>query len=219
MPPDAVDLLPPRILIVDDERQIHASLKLRLGKEYSLICQTDPRQALALLPEERFDLCFVDIHMPHMDGFAFVEAAQKNDPGLSYVFLSAFDTDENLRRTIPLQVFDFVAKPLPDRAGFEGRIPSWIGQARERRRDQTLARNARGIASDRDSAWLQREVELIASETARDALLQSATLLTTIHAHLVTATVRWSPKVGQVGSLTQSQQNDPHVEETSSAQP
>ncbi len=30
--------------------------------------------------------------------------------------------------------------------------------------------------------------------------------------------LRWSPKVGQVGSLTQSQKNDPYVEETSSAQ-
>jgi hypothetical protein len=30
--------------------------------------------------------------------------------------------------------------------------------------------------------------------------------------------LRWTPKVGQDGSLTQSQKNDPHVEETSSAQ-
>ena len=30
--------------------------------------------------------------------------------------------------------------------------------------------------------------------------------------------VKWSPKVGQVGSLTQSQQYDPYVQETTSAQ-
>jgi hypothetical protein len=30
--------------------------------------------------------------------------------------------------------------------------------------------------------------------------------------------LRWTPKVGQVGSLTQNQKNDPYVEETSSAQ-
>jgi hypothetical protein len=30
--------------------------------------------------------------------------------------------------------------------------------------------------------------------------------------------LRWTPKVGQDGSLTQSQKNDPYVEETSSAQ-
>jgi hypothetical protein len=30
--------------------------------------------------------------------------------------------------------------------------------------------------------------------------------------------VRWPPKVGQVGSLTQSQNNDPHVKEATSTQ-
>jgi hypothetical protein len=30
--------------------------------------------------------------------------------------------------------------------------------------------------------------------------------------------VRWTPKVGHRGSLTQTQENDPHVKETSSAQ-
>ena len=29
--------------------------------------------------------------------------------------------------------------------------------------------------------------------------------------------MRWTPKVGQVGSLTQTQTNDPHVQETTSA--
>jgi hypothetical protein len=30
--------------------------------------------------------------------------------------------------------------------------------------------------------------------------------------------VKWTPKVGQVGSLTQSPNHDPHVQETTSAQ-
>src|SRR4051794_1989067 len=123
MTPASVDLFSPRILVVDDERQIHASLKLRLGRDYSLVCHTDARQALALLPAERFDLCIVDIHMPHMDGLAFVAAAQQSDPALGYLLLSAFDTDENLRRAIPLGVYEFIPKPLPARAGFEDRLP------------------------------------------------------------------------------------------------
>ncbi len=183
-----IDLLVPRILIVDDERQIHASLRLRLGRDYGLVCHTDARQALALLDHERFDLCIVDIHMPHMDGLTFVEAARKTDPELGFIILSAFDNDENLRRTIPLQVYDFVSKPLPEKKEFEACIPSWIDQTRRRRRERSLAQQAGSIASDRESARLDREVELVASETARDALLQTANLLTTIHAHLVSAT-------------------------------
>jgi CheY-like chemotaxis protein len=188
MTPAPAELMTPRILIVDDERQIHASLRLRLARDYELVCCTDARQALATLEKEKFDLCFVDIHMPHMNGLAFIEHAQRADDALGYVVLSAFDSDDNLRRTIPLGVYDFIPKPLPDRAGFEGRIPGWIEQTRRRRRERTLASEAAAIATERDSARLEREVELVASETARDALLQTANLLTTIQAHLVTAT-------------------------------
>lgn len=196
------DLLPPRILVVDDERQIHASLRLRLEKKYQLVCCLDARDALAKIENEEFDLCFADIHMPQMDGLAFIAAAQRADPALGCVVLSAFDTDENLRRTIPLQVYEFIPKPLPDRDGFEDRIPEWIERTRNRRRDQDLARHAGSIAGDLDSARLEREVELVASETARDALLQTASLLTTIHAHLVTGTSVLAARAKTDPSLT-----------------
>ena len=187
MSTDPTDLVTPRILVVDDERQIHASLRLRLGQHYELVCRQDAKSALETLAEERFDLCFADIHMPGMNGLAFIEAAQRRDPALGCVVISAFDSSENLRRAIPLNVFDFIGKPLPDRDGFEARIPEWIDRTRAQRRDQALARQAGTINQDLDHARLEREVELVASETARDALLQTANLLTTIHAHLVSA--------------------------------
>jgi CheY-like chemotaxis protein len=192
---DPVNLMTPRILVVDDERQIHASLRLRLGREYDLVFCFDAQDALEKLSRDRFDLCFADIHMPRMDGIAFINAARKVDPELGYVVLSAFDTDDNLRRTIPLQVYDFVSKPLPERDRFEGRIRDWVDETRQRRREHALAEHAETIASDRDSARLEREVEIVASESARDALLQSATMLTTVHAHLVSALALLTPRV------------------------
>lgn len=195
MSPDSARLLPPRILVVDDERQIHASLRLRLGKSCELASCMDPREALEKIGQTRFDLCLVDLHMPRLDGFAFIDAAQRVDPGLGYVVISAFDTHENLHRAIPLQVYDFLSKPLPDRAGLEARVPDWIEQTRQRRRDQELARSAGVIAGERDTARLEKEVELVASETARDALRQVAGLLTTIDAHLVSATAQLAARL------------------------
>jgi len=184
---DPIDAMTPRILVVDDEKQVHASVRLRLGREYDLVFITEGTVALERLKEERFDLCIADIHMPGMDGLRFVELAQELDPALGFVILSAFGSDENLRRAIPLRVFDFIAKPLPERLGFEARIPDWVNRTRLQRRDSGLAKNAHSIAADLASAQLAHEVELVASETARDALLQTANLLTTIHAHLITA--------------------------------
>ena len=103
------------------------------------------------------------------------------------MIVSAFDSDENLRRAIPLPVFDFISKPLPERDGFEARMPEWIGRTRAQRHRRELADQAHTVATELASARVEREVEIVASETARDALLQTANLLTTIHAHLVTA--------------------------------
>ena len=198
---DPVNLLPLSILIVDDERQIHASLRLRLGQAYELAFSFGARDALEKIQHRKFDLCLADIHMPEMDGLAFIDAAQELDPGLGFVVLSAFDSHENLRRAIPLQVYDFLSKPLPERAEFEGRIPAWIEKTRERRREQELARDASAIAEDRDAARLEREVELVASETAREALRQIAGLLTTIQAHLSSATTQLATRARNDPSL------------------
>lgn len=196
-------ILPTRILVVDDERQIHASLRLRLGGAHELVFAFDAAAGLERLRETRFDLCLADLHMPRMDGFAFIEAAQQVDPALGFVVLSAFDSAENLRRTIPLQVYDFLSKPLPGKADFEARIPEWVARTRQRREDQDLARQAGVVAGEREAALLERDVELVASETARDALRQTAGLLTTVHAQLLASQsllgtpVRADPRAAQ----------------------
>lgn len=187
MSSNPIDLMTPRVLVLDDERQIHASLKLRLGPDYELVSCFNAHDALEAIAREQFDLCFVDIHMPKMDGLSFIEAARRVDEELGYVIISAFDTDENLRRAIPLQVYEFISKPLPDRDGFEARVPEWVARTRQNRRSHHLAEHTHAIANDRDSARLELEIEFVASEAARDALLQTAGLLTTVHAHLVSA--------------------------------
>lgn len=181
------DALPPRILVVDDERQIHSSLRLRLSERYRLTCHQSPQEALAAVRRQQFDLCIVDIKMPQMSGLEFIEAARDLDAALGYVILSGHDSEENLRRAIPLQVFDFLAKPLPSRAAFEGRIPEWITRTRLRRREMAIAQSSDSLVRDLETARVEREVEFTASAHAREALLQTANLLTTTNALLLNA--------------------------------
>lgn len=202
-----LDLTPPRILVVDDERQIHSSLRLRLGQDYDLVFCFSALEALEKLSGNRFDLCLADIHMPKMDGLTFIEAARKIDPELGYVVISAFDTDHNLRRAIPLQIYDFISKPLPTKLGFESRISDWVSRTRERRREVELAHLAGTIATDLDSAELERDVEFVASESARSALRQTANILTTVHAHLVSAKTILAQKSRQESGSSLLQRN------------
>src|SRR4051812_39341945 len=167
-----------RILVVDDERQIHSSLRLRLGDDYNVISCTAAKAALEHLRDEKFDLCIVDIHMPVMDGLSFIREARRLDPQLGYVVLTAFDTDENLRRSIPLQVYDFLPKPLPEDEAFEVKVIEWVERTRRMRREHNLAANAQSLAMSLQDATIEREVEFVASESSREALIQAATLLT-----------------------------------------
>ncbi len=190
---DALGLLSPSILLVDDEPQIHSSIKLRLGSSCRVTCVASPREALPLVGRKNLDLCIVDIHMPGMDGLTFIEEARKIDPCLGCIILSAFDSSENLRRAIPLNVFDFVPKPLPDRAGFEERIPDWVDQTRSHRRKLALAKGSETVFRDLELARIERDIESTASESARDALFQTANFLTTTQALLLNASQTLEP--------------------------
>lgn len=184
---DPLSLLTPKILIVDDERQIHATLNLRLGQDHHITNCLDAKEAMEQIRITQFDLCIVDIQMPHISGLRFIEMAQAVDPNLGFAILSAFDSHDNLLRAIPLQVYDFIPKPLPKHGDFELRLSDWIKETRRRRREHELASQASVVANERDAAQLERDVEYIASETARDALMQTANFLTTIQAHLAAA--------------------------------
>jgi CheY-like chemotaxis protein len=181
------ELVTPRVLAVDDERQIQASLRLRLSGTCELVSCSDPRAALARVKQEPFDLCVVDLHMPGMSGLDFIEAARLIDPGLGFVILSGYGTEENLLRAIPLQVYDFILKPLPDRTGLERRLPDWVQRTRTRRRELNLVKDSSSLARELSATQIERDIEFTASESARDALLQSANLLTTIHALVASA--------------------------------
>jgi len=179
------DIYIPSILLLDDEPQIHSSLQLRLGDSYRLVDAFDPKEALELIAREPLDLCIVDLHMPGMNGLTFIEAARQIDPALGYVIFSGFDSEENLRRAIPLQVFEFLSKPLPDRSRFERMLADWIERTRTRRNELTLAKNNAAIVRDLELARIEKEVEATASESARDALFQTAGMLTTAQALLL----------------------------------
>jgi len=207
------DLHRPSILLVDDEDQIHSSVRLRLGSGYRLVDAFSPAEALNVITHESFDLCIVDVQMPGMDGLTFIAAARRIDPALGYVIFSGFDHDENLRRAIPLQVLEFLSKPLPERSKFESLLPEWIEHTRNRRKEIALAGNAAILVRDLELALIEREVEATASESAREALFQTAGMLTTAQAlllnaaHILEPVLKADPKFSQAHRILRETQN------------
>ena len=113
--PDA--LAEPRILIVDDEVanvQLLERLLQRTGYA-DLQSTTDPRAVLPLAATFQPDLILLDLHMPHLDGFAVLEQVRATMPTGDYLpilVLTADITPAAKRRALTLGATDFLTKPF-----------------------------------------------------------------------------------------------------------
>jgi signal transduction histidine kinase len=106
-----------RILIVDDEPSNVRLLEriLELNGRPETRSTTDSRETLSILLEFEPDLVLLDLHMPHLDGFAVMELFRTALPGDSYLpilVLTADITPETKRRAFLAGAKDFVTKPL-----------------------------------------------------------------------------------------------------------
>lgn len=106
-----------RILIIDDEpsnvRLLERILVMFGGP--AVRSTSDSRQALPLYYEFAPDLILLDLHMPHLDGFALIEQLKAAIPAQDYLpilVLTADSSVETKRRALSAGARDFLTKPL-----------------------------------------------------------------------------------------------------------
>jgi putative two-component system response regulator len=106
-----------RILIVDDEGANVLLLERILQRAgfNNLRSTTDPRRVLPMFAEFRPDLVLLDLHMPHLDGFAVMEQLRPRIPEGAYMpilVLTADITSAAKQRALSSGAKDFLTKPL-----------------------------------------------------------------------------------------------------------
>lgn len=78
-----------KILIVEDERPIAKALQLKLTSSgYEATVAADGMQAISELEKNKFDLILLDLIMPNLDGFGFLDAI-KRKPNLPPIIVSS----------------------------------------------------------------------------------------------------------------------------------
>ncbi|MBR1272320.1 response regulator [Bradyrhizobium sp. AUGA SZCCT0222] len=78
-----------RILIVDDDTAVQATVRLLLERAgHSVVTAGDGRKGLAQFEKEDFDLLFLDIFMPGMDGFETMRLVHQLRPLIPIVVIS-----------------------------------------------------------------------------------------------------------------------------------
>lgn len=108
-----------RVLLLDDEPMAlktcrHALAWEQFGMEVS-IEETSAERALQKLNTMHIDIAFVDLHMPGMDGFQFIDTLAIEHPDIICVILTGFQDYEYVRKAFKAKVFDYCLKPIRSR--------------------------------------------------------------------------------------------------------
>ena len=101
------------VLIVDDEREILASLEDVLQDEgYRVERAESGETALQLLRAETPDVVLVDVWMPGIDGIKTLEAVKESNADIEVVLMSGHGNIETAVAATKLGAFNFIEKPL-----------------------------------------------------------------------------------------------------------
>lgn len=140
--------MPIQVLLVDDDRFSRSVLQQIVASEpdHEVTVAEDGKQAWELLGDRTrtFDLVFLDLTMPVMDGFELLQHIREN-PVLGtteVIVVTGSRATPAFRRAMALGIKDYLLKPVPP-----GRLVAKLRQWREARQ----ARGAAGALSDKAS--------------------------------------------------------------------
>lgn len=98
-------------LILDDERLIRSYVK-DLVQEFLPDCVVytakNPNEALSIINTEKIDILFLDVKMPQMDGFEFLQLISDRD--FELIFITAYG--DYAIKAIRESAFDYLLKPV-----------------------------------------------------------------------------------------------------------
>ena len=101
------------ILVVDDEPGIRDLLQDALTTAgYQVQTATNGADGLDQLRRRSADLCIVDINMPTMNGFEFLEKLRAHDAKTPVLMLTARDGDADVEHGLRVGADDYVKKPF-----------------------------------------------------------------------------------------------------------
>ena len=100
-----------RILAVDDEQGAREALEIVLEDDYELVSVASGSSALAKIKEQPFDVVFLDITMPELDGIATLKLIKEYDESIDVIMISALDRAREAAAAIKCGAYDYITKP------------------------------------------------------------------------------------------------------------
>lgn len=108
-----IDTSKPSILLVEDEENLHESLKMNLELQgYQLTSAFDGLQALKAVQNEYFDLIIMDVMIPEVDGFNVTQNIRLTNTEVPILMLSAKDSSADKVTGLKKGADDYLTKPF-----------------------------------------------------------------------------------------------------------
>lgn len=102
-----------RILLVEDEENLHDAIKMNLELEsYFVASSYDGKDAIDKFRTSRFDLIILDIMLPEINGFDICEIIRLEDNIVPILFLTAKDSSQDKIRGLKAGGDDYLTKPF-----------------------------------------------------------------------------------------------------------
>ncbi len=104
-----------KILIIDDSNTNVVLLEAILGaKGYKIMTALSVKEAMNLIKKDRPHLILLDLLMPEISGFDFLENIKLNErlSTIPVVVVSALTDDINIERTKEMGAVEFIKKPV-----------------------------------------------------------------------------------------------------------
>ena len=105
----------PKILVVDDDKEIVGAIKKRLEMEdYEIITAYDGLEAMNILMEQEVQLLIIDVMMPKMDGLSATMKIRESK-NIPIIILSAKTEESDKILGLSMGADDYISKPFrPD---------------------------------------------------------------------------------------------------------
>jgi DNA-binding response OmpR family regulator len=102
-----------KIFLVEDDLSFGSVLKAYLEiYEYQVEWISDGEKAIPAFEQDEFDICILDVMLPHIDGFQLAEKINLLRPEMPFIFLTAKTLKADEVRGYKLGADDYIKKPF-----------------------------------------------------------------------------------------------------------
>jgi DNA-binding response OmpR family regulator len=137
-----------KVLIIDDEPVLRNTLgRVLQAAGCQAMTASGGAEAFALLAEQEFDLVYLDLHLPDMDGIQILTEIRQRQPRLPVIMLTGYGTMQSAVDALRLGAADYLLKPF-DPDVLTARTRMMLSEQRVERRKDELRQQIMALQSE-----------------------------------------------------------------------